>query len=297
MSDLKPVSLPIGLRVLRRCFPFPHKLGVLERIYGRALSQHGVAWVRTAPGPLWKLDLRNSSHRWMVFGDYEGPTGMNWLRQWLAPGGVVVDSGANIGQTVAYFGPLVGVHVFAFEPFAEASEWLKQCLARQTNWHVEVVSAGLHDASGSLQLLIPDFAWEIGAQATLQSDWYGDRVKRYVSIAVLRLDEFLKQRNVDRVRLWKLDVEGWEIHALTGARAALARHAIDAVYIEVGPDQLLGVREIADDTGYTIFRLDQQGKLALQRGGLERTMNLIMLPADSRESCFLDPAELQSKSE
>jgi FkbM family methyltransferase len=283
MSDLEPVSLPIGLRVLRR-FRFGHKLGVLERIYGSALSRHGVAWVRTAHGPMWKLDLRNSSHRWMVFGDYEGSTGMNWLRQWLAPGGVVVDSGANIGQTVAYFGPLLGVRIFAFEPFAEASEWLNQCLARQTGWHVEVVSAGLHDAPGSLQLLIPDLAWEIGAQATLQAGWYGDRVKRYVTIPVLRLDDFLEERKIDRLRLWKLDVEGWEIHALTGALAALGRHAIDAVYIEVGSECLSRVREIADGTGYTIFRLESQGRLVLQRGPLEGTMNLIMLPADSRES-------------
>jgi len=209
---------------------------------------------------------------------------MNWLRQWLAPGGVVVDSGANIGQTVAYFGPLLGVRVFAFEPFAEASEWLNQCLAQQTGWHVEVVSAGLHDVSGSLQLLIPDFAWQIGAQATLQRGWYGDRVKRYVTIPVLRLDEFLEERKVDRLRLWKLDVEGWEVHALTGARAALGRHAIDAVYVEVGQDHLSRVREIADSTRYAIFKLDQQGRLVLQRGALEGVMNLIMLPAHSRES-------------
>jgi FkbM family methyltransferase len=219
----------------------------------------------------------------MVFGDYEGPTGMNWLRQWLAPGGVVVDSGANIGQTVAYFGPLLGVRVFAFEPFTEACQWLNESLARQTGWHVEVVSVGLHDASGSLQLLIPDFAWEIGAQATLQSGWYGNRVKRYVTIPVLRLDEFLEERKVDRLRLWKLDVEGWEIQALTGGRAALGRHAIDAVYIEVEPEHLSRVREIADDTGYSIFRLDQQGRLVLQDGALVRTMNLIMLPAHSGE--------------
>jgi hypothetical protein len=44
------------------------------------------------------------------------------------------------------------------------------------------------------------------------------------------------------------------------------------------------VREIADGTGYTIFRLEQQGRLLPQRGALERTMNLIMLPAHSRES-------------
>ena len=283
MSDLRPVSLPIGLRVLRRC-SFPHKLGILERIYGSALSRHGVAWVRTAHGPIWKLDLRNPSHRWMVFGDYEGPTGMNWLRRWLAPGGVVVDSGANIGQTVAYFGPLLGVRVFAFEPFAEASEWLNECLAQQTGWHVEVVSAGLHDASGSLQLLIPDFTSQIGAQATLQRSWYGDRLKRYVTIPVLRLDDFLEEREIDRLRLWKLDVEGWEIHALTGSLAALGRHAIEAVYAEVNPGHLSRVQEIADETGYKIFRLDQQGRLVLQDGALVGTMNLIMLPAHSGES-------------
>jgi len=42
--DQELLALPIGLRLLRRV-PFPHKLGLLDRLYGASLSRAGVAWV------------------------------------------------------------------------------------------------------------------------------------------------------------------------------------------------------------------------------------------------------------
>jgi len=93
-ADLR---LRLGLRFLRR-LDFPKKLGLLGGMYGETLARQGVVWVKTSAGPVWKLDLRNSTHRWIVFGDYEGPGFVGWAKHWVREDSVVVDSGANIGK-------------------------------------------------------------------------------------------------------------------------------------------------------------------------------------------------------
>jgi len=60
--------------------------------------------------------------------------------------------------------------VFAFEPNVESALWLEECLGEQHGWNVDVIRQGLSDARDQVSLLIPDFAGECGAQATLHSD-------------------------------------------------------------------------------------------------------------------------------
>lgn len=168
-ADTSPsLELPAVLRLLRR-LPLPHKLGLLEKLYGQELGQLGIAWVVTANGVLWKLNLADACQRWIVFGDYEGSIQMSWLRHWLAPGGVVIDSGANIGQMLLYLAPLPGVDLFAFEPLPTAADWLDECLRHQPNWSVKVIRQGLSDSIGTLSMQID------GARSTTRSDWYGSK--------------------------------------------------------------------------------------------------------------------------
>jgi FkbM family methyltransferase len=268
------ISLPLGLRALRH-FEFPHKLGLLDRLYGRALERRGICWVKTASGPVWKLDLRSNSQRWIVYGDYEGPVFLGWARRWLARGGVVVDSGANIGQTVLYFAALPGCQVYAFEPNPPSAAWLRECLAMQ-NWNVEVIEEGLSDQRSDMTLRIPDFSGEQAAQATLQTGWYKTVSTRATSIVVDTLDAFIERRAIARVRLWKLDVEGWEMAALRGAERSLRRNAIDAIFVEMHPDNGAEAKRFLELCGYRVHRLSHRGLGPYD--GCDVTVNLIALP-------------------
>ena len=101
---------------------FPRKLGICERLFARSLSRYGVCWVRTAAGVPWKLDLTLSTHRWIVYGKYEGRPFLDWARQYLPRDGIIVDSGANIGQMLLYLAQCVPAgKVPAFEPGAGAA--------------------------------------------------------------------------------------------------------------------------------------------------------------------------------
>lgn len=143
--------LPTSLRFLRS-LPLPHKLGLLERIFGKSLSQYGVCFVEVYNGIYWQLDLTDSCQRWIIYGDYEGSNQMAWLKGWLSKGGNVVDSGANIGQMLLNLAPLRNVSIFAFEPLPFAADWLDRCLVNYPEWGVEVVRLGLSDHHGEISV-------------------------------------------------------------------------------------------------------------------------------------------------
>jgi len=41
---------------------FPHKLGICEKLFGKAIASSGICWVKTCTGLAWKLDLNDPTH-------------------------------------------------------------------------------------------------------------------------------------------------------------------------------------------------------------------------------------------
>lgn len=212
------------LRVLRRV-PFPKKLGLLERLFGQRLGEAGVVWAKTYAGPLWKLNLKNHTHRWIVYGYYEGPDFIPWAKQWVKPDSVVIDSGSNIGQVLLYLAPKIRTGYWvAVEPHPVARKWLKECLERQNNWKVRLEGFGLGEKAGLCDM---------------SDDWGNDLLGSHScvvegagNIPILSLDQYAEKNGIDKIRLWKLDMEGGEEAALRGAKNLFKRKAIEAVVME-----------------------------------------------------------------
>lgn len=228
--------MPAGLAFLRR-LAFPRKLGFLEKVYGRSLRRLGVAWIQCSNGVVWKLDLTDPTQRWIVYGDYQGPPAMAWARHWLKDGGVVVDSGANIGQMLLYFAPLRGVRVLAFEPLPHAHNWLSECAGLYPHWNVDIIKAGLGDAHRNEWMQCD------GPRSTTNLGWYRSRDLPRINIEIDRLDRYRKKFDLQRIRLWKLDVEGAEYEALKGAERLFADGSIEAMLLECNPKNFERVRD------------------------------------------------------
>lgn len=212
----RPRSLPLSLRVLRS-LPLPRKLGLCDRFYGRAISTFGTAWVATAAGPVWQLDLANPTHRWLVYGDYEGPGFWRWFRRQSTPT-AIVDSGANIGQTVLQFAAAAPhARILAYEPGA---------------------AAGAARLSGN-----PD--------ASLHGSWHQVNATDGEPVAVVTLDEELDRHRLAQIDVWKLDLEGHELPALRGAGRSLRAGRIRAVHMEIsGEAGSASAREFLAACGY-----------------------------------------------
>jgi FkbM family methyltransferase len=269
--NVSAINLPVGLATLRGV-RLPHKLGFLERLYGRILAKNGVCWVKCSNGVEWRLDLADATQRWIVYGDYEGSIFLNWMRSWMKPGGVFVDSGANIGQILLYIAPLPDVQGIAFEPLPEAMRWLEECVDRYSDeWQVTLIEKGLSDQSARVELQ------RSGPQSTMRNDWYQEKGLERVSAEVDTLDNQLHRLAIDHVRLWKLDVEGFEIAALRGAERSLARSLIDGIVIEVCPPNLGQVKSLLAQADYELFSLGSDGKLRDPPRTLDGTTNLLAL--------------------
>lgn len=246
---------------------------MLERLYGKDLRRLGSAWVKAANGVVWKLDLGDACQRWIVYGDYEGAAQMRWMRRWLDQGGVVIDSGANIGQIVLYLAPLPDVTIFAFEPVAPAADWLTECLQRYPKWEVEVIRQGLSSSPGTLTMQLD------GPRSTLRSDWYQRQGFPTLRVPMTTLDDFFDEHQIQSVRLWKLDVEGHEMAALEGARRHLERQAIAAILIELS--DVAGPQRLLKDCGYGLYRIERKGGIEPFVGGERPVGNLLALPERS----------------
>ena len=257
MTDGKseaPIRLPLPLRLLRR-IAIPHKLGVLERIFGRKLARHGVAWVRCWNGVTWKLDLDDACHRWIVYGEYEGTNGVAYARKTLANGGVFIDSGANIGQWLLYIAGMPQVQCLAIEPLASARQWLEGCISRQAGWDrtCEVLDIGLGESETCVELQID------GPRSTTRQDWYVGRDLERQMIRLVPLEKLLQDRGMDRVSFWKLDMEGGEYSALIGAGRYLSLERISNIYFESNSTDFPPIRELLRHHGYQVYRLHHDG--------------------------------------
>jgi len=240
------INLPKTLQVLRK-LPIPKKLGVLGRIYSKKLAKNGVGWVKTSAGPVWKLDLRNSTHRWIVFGDYEGPGFIRWARKWVKAGSVVVDSGANIGQVLLYLAPKIKTGKYlAFEPFPPAREWLRECLQGYEEWPVQIEELGLGERVDTASL-----GGQWGGESAVGS--HTELKIGQGEIKITTLDSYAKINGLEKIRLWKLDMEGGEYAALKGAQKLLKDKAIEAVVLETEFDRFKEVRDMLGGYGYLPF--------------------------------------------
>lgn len=263
-------TLPLVLRFIRK-FNFPRKLGILERIFGRQLSKLGTCWVKCSNGVLWKLDLDDHCHRWIVYGKYEGGYGIDLAASMLKEGGVYVDSGANIGQWLLYLGHIKGLKAHAFEPVSSQRAWLNECLSKQ-QWHVNVFDFGLGSESTELDIQVN------GARSTLQMDWYQGENFKLEKISIKKLEDVLESQSIDSVDFWKLDTEGAELEALLGAKKYLQQGRIKCVYFECHPSNYKAIIALFTVHNYAVYDLFEGKLLPKTEKNISGTIDLVAMP-------------------
>jgi len=272
-SMMPKLGLPLGLSLLRR-LPIPRKLGSLDWLYRRILQNHGASWVETRAGPIWKLDLRNPTHRWIVYGDYEGPGFVPWAKRWVREDSMVVDSGANIGQVLLYLAPKIRAGKYiAVEPNPVARAWLVECLERYSEWPVTVESFGLGASPGRASLFGAEGESAVGSHGSLKTG-AGD-------IEVITLDEYCGKSRIEKIDLWKLDMEGGEEAALKGARDLLKRKAIRALVVETDETRFGRDSENMKAHGYEARTWDGVLLHRVKKGFYG---NVLFVPEDSKNS-------------
>ena len=171
------------------------------------------------PYPGQSFSIVGSEHDAGIVGELERSGGLYQreltalLRRRLPPDAVVVDGGAHIGVLTMLLAALCpGGRVYAFEPVPENHAHLQRNLAANGIDNVTVEQIALYGSDGELTLIF-DEAYPGGSHV-------GDGKCRVPSA---RLDTWARSRNLDRLDLVKLDVEGAEPAVLDGAEETLRR--------------------------------------------------------------------------
>jgi FkbM family methyltransferase len=150
------------------------------------------------------------------------------LKKVLFPGAVVVDAGANIGIysrfLSRYVGPSGTVH--AFEPSPENFQRLRAATRQFPN--VKPIQAAVGERSGETKLYISD---KLNVDhRTYEAD---GNSRRAVSTEMVALDDYFKPG--ERVDLIKMDIQGYELHALRGANRVLVDNPDIQLLLEFWP--------------------------------------------------------------
>lgn len=153
-----------------------------------------------------------------LFGSYE-PEAREWITAILKPGGVAVDVGANVGWHSLLMATLVGPsgQVHAFEPNPTTRERLAGDCHRNGFLHARVDGRALADRDGRLAFIAPQAGDLWDGTGRLVSGSVADAR----AVTCTSLDRFVEEQGIGRLDLLKIDVEGWELSVLRGARNVL----------------------------------------------------------------------------
>ncbi|MEL7266993.1 MAG: FkbM family methyltransferase, partial [Planctomycetota bacterium] len=118
-----------------------------------------------------------------------------------------------------------------------------------------------------------------GPRSTVNVESFAGKDLPQEKIQIRRLEDVLREHDVEEVAFWKLDVEGHEPHALLGAGEYIAERRIQNIFFECHPDNLTRNREILTSHGYTLSRVTADGVRPFTENSISATRDLLARPA------------------
>jgi FkbM family methyltransferase len=156
----------------------------------------------------------------------------------LQPGMTVVDVGANHGMFSLEAAHLIGATgtVHAFEPTPGTRELLLNNLAANGISTVNVFSSALSEKPGTALLRVHKEMSGLNTLASKDVTWNRQTLvaDEIVEVKVTTLDAHTTEQGVDHIDFLKIDVEGFELGVLRGARKLLSEKRADLILLEIG---------------------------------------------------------------
>jgi len=195
------------------------------RLLSRRVMKMGTVSARVH-GWRMQLDLGDLIHRGMYLGSFEMAE-TRWVRSTLKAGDTAIDIGANCGWYTSLFSQLCGANgrVIAVDANPHLSSRLQQCIQSNRIENVEVICAGASNCEGEIKLYIPPYGNEDATMAIVEG-W------TEVIVPLVTLDRELMKRNVEKIRLVKIDVEGHELKVLQGMKSFLSAGRVEYLLME-----------------------------------------------------------------
>lgn len=258
------VSRAIKTTILRAC-PYTLREALLRRYPNlRKAAPPGQSFVFDSyhSGIRVNIDTRFKVERIMWSGLYEPPL-MRYLDSLDMLRWTCMDIGANVGAVALVLAKKVGEsgRVVAFEPGGPNLQRLRANFALNPSFAsvTEIVASGVGRAKTQLW-----WSEEHGNPGNASLGSTGTQ-----AVPVTTVDDFVRERGIERLDFMKVDVEGMELDVFTGAKESLLRFRPILYYetlsrysgAQSGDNFNKLDRFLIDECHYTLHRLTGSGQL------------------------------------
>lgn len=272
--DIAVLNRPVTATVRAAC----RLTGKTPEVFARHLIRSGPVRSLLPNGKVIKLwaqgdDGVSNEVFWKDWDGYE-PETSSIFYELAAKSSVVFDVGAHVG----YYSLLAGLanpasRVFAFEPLPRAVRRFRENLRENEIDNLELIESAVGAEAGEASFYChSETSIGIPSSSGLSKEFFelpyyaDDGVSPRMTVRVIRLDDFVEERRIDRVDLVKIDTETTEPDVLSGMSAVLKRDHPDLIF-EVLPwlntDEK--INEILSPLGYEYSLLTDKGPQARSR--------------------------------
>jgi len=173
------------------------------------------------------------------------PTLTRSVQQLLSPGDVFLDVGANEGWFSVIGARAVGPSglVIAIEPQSRVIQVLHRNIAENDLTNVFSVQRAISDSPGVAKLFLAPNT-NTGSSGLYRGTRYWNPVE---SVPQTTLEALLALLRVDKIRLMKMDIEGFEYEAVLGSRGLFQSGLIEHIALELHPGLLERRGKSADE--------------------------------------------------
>jgi FkbM family methyltransferase len=206
-----------------------HRVATDERLRSAAVNYGRLDY----PGAVIHLQLTSRSEFHRLRSCEKEPWTVRWIEEYLNPGEVLYDAGANVGAyTILAAVTTPALRVVSFEPSpANFAALCANLELNQVGDRVIPVPLALGDRARSARLDRDD---GVPGTAPRVVDG-GSAEERTVAVLVERLDQIVARFGLPEPNHLKLDVEGAELEVLAGGERLLASGGLKSVMAELDP--------------------------------------------------------------
>lgn len=180
-------------------------------------------------------------------------------------GDVVIDIGANIGEYSLIASKKVGPSgiVICIEPIKESSFFIRKNFELNGSNNYLVLQIAVGDKPGKMIL----YRNLVGSYGFLDPILEEKQLSEATEIEVETIDNIVTSRNIQKIGMMKIDVEGHEYEVLLGCKESFNKNRIQNIICEIHPNYLkkkgISVNRIYDllkENGFSIDMIRELDK-------------------------------------
>lgn len=264
--------------LLRNLSNFRGKNRLVKSIYKRKIQEAKDIIVKGKYNCQYFVPNLKETIGFSLFADgvYEEET-IKFINKLLPKNGTFLDLGANIGAIsvpISVIRP--DVKIIAVEAAPWIFSYLKTNIENNKSKNVSLINNALFNEDNiEMNFFAPDEKFGKGSLAPVFT-------QHGVKVRTITVDSLVKQLNIDKVDVIKIDVEGFEYFAFKGAATLLNRQAAPDIifeFVDWAEDNAQDIKvgsaqELLFNAGYKLYKIEDHGMSELNEVQTKGSYNI-----------------------